>query len=151
MSSMHIPRNRCWTSSRVCTFRRRLNFPQRRYEYLVVNIWLRDHCLPAVSSHFVINFTSMWFRTFSIVLPNTALFISLYRFFSKLFFVRVILFIEFNVIRSQVNWVNCNTRWIFTKTSTLLQVTIVDDVTLLLHSVARSLYSHLPDGLSRVG
>src|SRR5436190_9536903 len=40
---------------------------------------------PPLPSHFITRRTSTCLRTFSMVLPNTALFINLYRFFSKSF------------------------------------------------------------------
>jgi len=71
----------CWTSSQVCAVWRRSNFPQRCYgcrnSFFAIVVFAPYH-----PSHFVNNFTSTWFRTFSILLPNIAFFINLHKFFS---------------------------------------------------------------------
>ena len=68
----------CWTLSRVCAVRRRSNFPQRRYGCGFCN-HLRTVCsilLIILHRH----------GCALSILPKTALFINLYKFFSKSFF-----------------------------------------------------------------
>ena len=53
----HVNRSASRTLPRVCAFRRRA-FQIFRKDTAAVKIRFRDHCLRAVPSHFVINFTS---------------------------------------------------------------------------------------------
>jgi len=110
MSRMHISTSDR-TSPRVYAFLLLLDFLKRRFDY--ENLVSRT-LPPRRISRPIKSRTSTWLRTFCMVLPNTSLFINLYKFSSKSLFARVLKFV-FNWIksRSHGDCANFNIRWIF--------------------------------------